>query len=157
MDFVLVMGGINDWAHSVEIGDRTSDESSDVIFVPAYRTMLKKIIQIMPECRIICITPNFCIRTGKADGTDGFESDGNFNIYNDGIRNNKGYTLEDYANATIDICKSLCIPCIDFYHLCGWNQDNYHLFAADGIHPSTEVGIIRFGNTIACGLAGIGI
>lgn len=64
---------------------------------------------------------------------------------NSGVETNRnGNTLEEYANAIIQVCEYYCVPYIDLYHNCfdGHSEKVKELYLTDGLHPNQNGHII---------------
>ena len=59
------------------------------------------------------------------------------------IKNNIGFSLEDYTNAVKDCAGLYGYKTLDLFHESGLNKNNYQLFyESDFLHPTTKYGMI---------------
>ncbi len=123
-DVLFFSYGINDWQNSVAIGrvgygNRFGEKLNEVI---------KTIQTEAPNLTIIGITSNYCHRIWA----------NNSNGYN---RNRHGFTLENYVNEFIRVCRKMSVPVLDLYHTLGINETNYQqcIDVSEGdiwVHPN---------------------
>ncbi len=132
IDLISVMGGTNDWAQSVALGDvNTSDPTT---FYGALNTMVSKLMTRFADKRIMLFTTPYGEMPARI--TDG-------NNWINAKTNNQGLTTYDYAEAVRVIAKKWGLPCVDVFHDAGFNTANLTIFMqSDGnyIHPNTEGG-----------------
>ena len=123
----LFEGGINDWRNT-EIKVSTGS-SSFMSFKDALQRIATYMLTNMPKALHLWFTPHYCLTMVDGTATDTVS----------------GETLEDYANAMIDVAKKNGIPCVDMYHLCGWRRENISTFVGNEngayIHPNEDGGI----------------
>ena len=123
----LFEGGINDWRNT-EIKVSTGS-SSFMSFKDALQRIATYMLTNMPKALHLWFTPHYCLTMVDGTATDTVS----------------GETLEDYANAMIDVAKKNGIPCVDMYHLCGWRRENISTFVGNEngayIHPNADGGI----------------
>ena len=97
-DICMVAAGTNDWWYSwCDIG--TDSDTETTTFKGALHTLCKGLKNMYGDKPIVFLTP---IKRGE---------DPNY-------KNTFGRTLEDYANAIIDVCAQYDIDVIDLYHTC---------------------------------------
>ena len=123
----LFEGGINDWRNT-EIKVNTGS-ASFMSFKDALQRIATYMLTNMPKALHLWFTPHYCLTMVDGTATDTVN----------------GETLEDYANAMIDVAKKNGIPCVDMYHLCGWRRENISTFVGNEngayIHPNVDGGI----------------
>ena len=123
----LFEGGINDWRNT-EIKVNTGS-ASFMSFKDALQRIATYMLTNMPKALHLWFTPHYCLTMVDGTATDTVN----------------GETLEDYANAMIDVAKKNGIPCVDMYHLCGWRRENISTFVGNEngayIHPNADGGI----------------
>ena len=123
----LFEGGINDWRNTGIKVDTAS--SSFMSFKEALQRIATYLLTNMPKALHLWFTPHYCLTMVDGTATDTVN----------------GETLEDYANAMIDVAKKNGIPCVDMYHLCGWRSENISTFVGNEsgayIHPNADGGI----------------
>lgn len=96
-DICIVAAGTNDWWYSwADIG--TDSDNETTTFKGALRVLCEGLMDIYGDKPIVFLTP---IKRGDA-----------------GKKNKYGKTLEDYANAIIEVCQQYDIDVIDLYHTC---------------------------------------
>ena len=125
-DVNIFEGGVNDW-RSLNIKVNSSG-SGFMSFKDALRRIADYYLTNMPQAINLWITPHYCLTVvdGTATDTVGGES------------------LEDYANAMIEVAEEYGIPCVDLYHNCGWRSKNISTFVNNEngayIHPNAKGG-----------------
>lgn len=126
---LLSMGGINDWAQSRPLGALDSTDTDE--FYGALNQMAEKQSVRLPLARIFWLTPTyaeFTTANGIARG------------WNDGITNNAGLSVHDYAEAVRVVARKWGFPIIDLTAEAGINTINIDPFMKeDGnyIHPDS--------------------
>lgn len=122
-DVVIVFGGINDYNHSLPLGDLHS-EGPDT-FYGALKILVPGLIEKYPLADLMFITPI------KASGFKGYPH------WNAG--NEDGHTLKDYRDAIVNVCSYYAVPVLDLFHVSGLGPDipcAKELLLPDGLHPS---------------------
>lgn len=123
----LFEGGINDWRNpSIKVDTGTS---SYMPFKDALQRIATYMLTNMPKALHLWFTPHYCLTMVDGSATDTVD----------------GETLEDYANAMIEVAEKNGIPCVDMYHLCGWRTANISTFVNEEsgayIHPNADGGV----------------
>jgi len=137
-DLVTMMGGTNDWAQNVPLGDINSTDP--LTFYGALNTFAQKAFARWPTKRIAVATtpygeiPDY---TGRAGWTNP-------------AHNSLGLTTNDYAEAIRQFCKRVNIHCIDVALSAGWGTYNItealggsttdHLHPASGSNAAKGIG-----------------
>lgn len=93
-NFVIVMGGINDWAQNVPIGDKAYYNTNTSTFFGACNVMFRKLISAQHSRRVIALGCTFAKYPNRYNFDD-----------NRGILNNLGLSSIDYSNAMIESAK----------------------------------------------------
>lgn len=112
-DIVTVMAGTNNYGYGPSLLGSISDPigtgiESDSVY-SQIKYVIDKILSIKPYVQLVfCTEPYRLDYTGQPTG--GREA------------NNRGYTMEDVANAIKEVCNYYAIPCFDFYTVSGWNE-----------------------------------
>ena len=128
-DIITVMGGTNDWAASIELGEETSTDVET--FYGALNSLFYKLKTNYPNALIIALA------TPYGEYPD--------RVYFDdkvGILNNEGLSTVDYGNALITAAKNNHIRFVATHKL--WDTDNITNFITyDGayLHPNALGGI----------------
>ena len=115
VDIITFMGGTNDYAQSVPLGDNTTRDKTT--FKGALRTIIEGITASYPNARLAFFTP---IQRGDLAER----------------ANSLGLTVKDYADAMIFICREYGIPVLDLFGQSGINKYNISIFTSDKIHPN---------------------
>ncbi len=115
VDLITFMGGTNDYAQNIPLGDNTTRDKTT--FKGAIRTIIEGIIANYPNTRLAFFTP-----IQRGDLTEG--------------ANSLGLTIKDYADAEIFICRDYGIPVLDLFGMSGINKYNISVFTSDKIHPN---------------------
>lgn len=119
-DIISVMGGVNDYNTNVELG--TIEDVSTTTFYGSLNAICKELKTKYPESFIFFMTPykEFPYQQTTCD-----------------TENEKGYILEDYANAIKVVCGMYSIPVLDMFTY-GNYEIEFSSNGSDGIHPSQE-------------------
>ena len=132
LSFLLIMGGMNDWAQNVSID---GDENDVTNFTGGCHAMFKNIINKYPSACIYCVGTSF----------------GYIGSFSEKTKNNIGLTTLDYSKKLCEIASLYGIPSISAYENMGVCDINKTLFLRnDGdiyIHPNDE-GAKRLANVI---------
>lgn len=137
-DVLTIMGGINDSAASVNIGDISITNHDTNTFVGAYNVLISKVLYKF-----------YNLSRGKYTDIDysGLTKSDTFKdivIYimtlpfnaNTQYSGKNSARLKSIADATKDVSKMWGIPCIDIYYNSGINTENVNALLQDGIHPN---------------------
>jgi lysophospholipase L1-like esterase len=126
-DIILIMGGINDWAQNVPLGQIGSTDITT--FYGALEIMIRKLsVKFQPK-KLIFMTPMFAKLPNRYNFNDKV-----------GIKNNLGLIVTDYAIVIIQLCKIYNIQYIDTNSQLKWNSSNILTYTNDGIHPNQRGG-----------------
>ena len=132
LSFLIIMGGMNDWAQNVVID---GDENDVTNFTGGCHAMFKNIINKYPSACIYCVGTSF----------------GYMGSFTEKTKNNIGLTTLDYSKKLCEIASMYGIPSISAYENMGVCDINKTLFLKnDGdiyIHPNNE-GAKRLANVI---------
>ena len=125
-DILTIMGGTNDWASRISIG--TIDDDTRDTFIGGYKYLIEKVMQRIPNARIILMTPPF-------------------GYYNSGVGtgeiNGVGTKLIEYINAVKSVAEYYKLPLINMYQDLGINKFNKDSFLIDEdvqVHPNSNGG-----------------
>lgn len=136
-DLIIIAGGTNDWVHNgVDLGTMT--DRTNVTFYGALHLLCVGLIEKFPSKQIAFMTP--IKRTNYLDHTNKF-----------------GKTLEEYADAIIEVCGYYGIPVIDLFHELCMNPSipiQKELYFADDTHPNTA-GQKRMGDKVVTKVLGL--
>lgn len=132
-EVIFVMGGINDWTHSVPLGDKelTFDKNGNIdvdvnTFYGACHMMFYNLTRLHPYSKIVVLGTTY------ANIPDAMTFDNPVGIYN-----NEGLSTIDYGDALCEIAGMWGIPAINVGRYMGMNYNNVHTFT-DNIHPVSE-------------------
>ena len=151
IDGIILMGGTNDLAQDIPLGDSVEFEGYDgtqldpnnydlewinseyynggdfkiTTYIGAVCSAIMKLQAWMPKATIIVATP----LSGVADTIN------NGKNTTERWKNRNGSTSQDYANKAIEAANYMSVPVIDINQLCGINPFNRKFFIADGVHP----------------------
>jgi lysophospholipase L1-like esterase len=117
-DVYTVFLGTNDWWQGKALGtieDYEQAKGSGTVY-GAFRIITDKMKQLNKKSRVILITP---MQRGDFVYINSYKNNA-FGSY----KPKKGQTLEQFANAVIEIGKKEKIPVVDLYHESGINLDN---------------------------------
>lgn len=124
-DVVLVFGGINDFNHSVPIGEFQSEDTET--FYGALNELCIYLINHYPNADLVFATPMHAF---------GFKDYPHWNTHNE-----QNLALADYVNAIKKTCGYYSIPVIDLYSNSGMTPDIKlvkDMYLPDGLHPNKE-------------------
>lgn len=136
-DIIVIGGGTNDWARSVWLGDKDSTNTEE--FYGALNTIFTKLTEKYPHTRLLLMLPPYSEYPDCPDFTD-----------KEGIYNDRGLSVADYADVMRKVAVKYGIPVIDTIAEAGWNHYNlteYVKFDGAYLHPNEE-GMIRIGKLI---------
>ncbi|MFS0776260.1 BppU family phage baseplate upper protein [Neobacillus sp. 3P2-tot-E-2] len=129
-DVISFMGGTNDWANNVPLGDISSTDVST--FYGAVKTVAQKLITKFPSKSIVFMTTPYGKYPNRAGWSDPY-----------GLKNNLGLTTGDYGKVIMEVARLHGIPCVDVFGNAGWSDINIATFVTDDgafLHPNTEGG-----------------
>lgn len=116
-DIISIMGGTNDFAKNVTLGDINTEDTTT--FYGGYKKLLNYLITNNPTSLIFTITPPW---TQNAPTTN----------------NTKGYSRQDITNAIKEISSYFGIPCLDMNSLGQLGFVNKTTWTVDGTHFTQE-------------------
>lgn len=132
LSFIIIMGGMNDWAQNVSIDGDVDDVNN---FTGGCHALFKNIINKYPSANIYCVGTSF----------------GYMDSFSEKTKNNIGLTTLDYSKKLCEIANMYGIPSISSYENMGVCDINKTLYLKndDGIyiHPNNE-GAKRLANVI---------
>lgn len=119
-NIISVMGGVNDYNRSVELGDISDTDTST--FYGSLKAICETLLEKYPDAFIFLMTPykEYC-----------------YHEFHCTERNSAGYNLEDYANAVISVAEKYNLPVLDMYNYGQYEVEMYNA-DSDGIHPSQD-------------------
>lgn len=123
-DYITIMGGVNDFQHSVPLGNFYSKNLAT--FYGALNNLIPGVINKYPQSEIIFITPT----------KNNFKSKSK-NYPNSFQKNEVGLIQNDYVNAIKHICNLYSVPIIDLYNESGISpfiEKHIELYTPDGLH-----------------------
>ena len=139
VDIITIWAGTNDWSYGKLLGSFTDEVAPNVKYVPTLRYMIEYICQNRPSAKLFLITPHQRFaNTPSGSPNTSFTQDERGNY-----KNSNGDTLEDFANAIIEVGKYYSIPVIDLYHEGVVNKINYTTYLVDKIHHNENGGILH--------------
>lgn len=116
-DIISIMGGTNDFAKNVTLGDINTEDTTT--FYGGYKKLLNYLITNNPTSLIFTITPPW---TRNAPTTN----------------NAKGYSRQDITNAIKEISSYFGVPCLDMNSLGQLGFVNKSTWTVDGTHFTQE-------------------
>ncbi|MED4052932.1 SGNH/GDSL hydrolase family protein [Niallia taxi] len=140
-DIITVFGGTNDWGN---IPAKPLGQFGDTVNTTVYgaiEDIINTVLTNAPLARLAFITPLQRNFTNSSTTTvHGWSGD---------TTNELGYKLEDVVNAIKEVCGKYGIPVLDLYHTSGITKYNLPQMTRDGLHPNTDIGMVRIGKQIA--------
>jgi hypothetical protein len=134
-DFLSVMGGINDWAQNVAIGDASYYNVDITTFFGACNVMLRKLQTRFPSIPILALGCHLAKIENRFNFTD-----------TRGILNNQGLSSRDYAYYFMLSAKMNGVEHYDMGGHIGVGESNIGNYFADSeimhVHPNTAAGIL---------------
>ncbi len=127
-DLVLVLGGVNDFQHSVPLGEIQNGDTST--FYGAVEYVLTTLLAQHPSGELIFMTPM------KADFRHPTK-----NYPNSFERNSAGLLQEDYVAAIKTVCAHYSVPVIDLFNESGISpffEPQRKLYMPDGLHYNKQ-------------------
>lgn len=132
LSFIIIMGGMNDWAQNVNIDGDVDDVNN---FTGGCHALFKNIINKFPSANIYCVGTSF----------------GYMDSFSEKTKNNIGLTTLDYSKKLCEIANMYGIPSISSYENMGVCDINKTLYLKnDGdiyIHPNDK-GAKKLANVI---------
>lgn len=144
IDLIFVMGGTNDFRNS-SMGDTNFVDKNDTDLMwskSSYNmvggdyditTFKGAVASTIMKLQVWC--PNTVIVFGTPLSGRGIEIDGKFPNLTYQIKNDLGYTTEDYVCSIIKVAHEFSIPVIDVFGTTGVNQLNRKNSIKDTVHP----------------------
>ena len=139
VDIITIWAGTNDWSYGKLLGSFSDEIGHGQKYIPTLRYMIEYICKNRPMSKLFLITPHqrFCNSPAGSPNTDyTLDEKGNY-------KNVNGDTLEDFANAIIEVGKYYSIPVIDLNHKGIVNKINYSNYLVDKIHHNENGGILH--------------
>ncbi len=130
-DIIFIMGGTNDWARCVTLGS-LGDTTTDTYY-GALEALITALQEEYPDAEIVLATP---IKRVDAVNYDGYTQDEDGNMVNP-----NGDSLEDFANAVLEVAEAYGITVLDLYHAeeTDFTSDtSYTTYWSDGLHPNSN-------------------
>lgn len=134
-DIIMVLGGVNDYAHGDAPLGKTSDRCEDT-FYGACHLLYTKLIESFPKAVIVIITPlhfveedNECFNTARLE---------------------QKLKLLDFVNVIREVAAEYALPVLDLHRISGIQPKiaiQRGLFMPDGIHPN-DAGYQRMADRI---------
>lgn len=127
-EYLFLEYGTNDYGYNIPIGK--ASDTVKTTFMGAMVYALNKLSTTYPNLKVVAMTPLFANVSYVKNPTT-------------------GHTMQDYANAVMEVATRFCIPIIDLHNGMGVNPKNITALYWDGaLHPS-ESTYIRMGTFIA--------
>ena len=136
-DIVTIMGGTNDYGRARKPLGNLNSEKGDTSVYGALMYAIEKILSLKPTIKIV-----LCTQPYRLD-FEGHSAPGGY------LPNSQGFTMEDVANAFIEVGGHYGIPVFDFYRNSGWNSFTVkkidgklveNPYTYDGLHPKNGAG-----------------
>lgn len=137
-DVLLIMGGTNDSAAYVEIGDISITNCDTNTFVGAFNVLLSKVFYKfynLSSGKYSSVDYSGVTKCDKFKDIVLFLASSPFNA-NETYSGANSEKLKSIAEATKEVAKLWGIPCIDVYNNAGLNTENVAIYLQDGIHPN---------------------
>ncbi|HEY5524191.1 MAG TPA: SGNH/GDSL hydrolase family protein, partial [Clostridium sp.] len=132
-DLITVFAGTNDYGGSTPLGTMADDKTA-ASFYGYTKMVIDAILTSKPTIRVAFFTP---IQRGNFTGQPVFPAP-----------NSAGFTLDQYVDAIITVCKSFGVPVLDLFRVSGINQYNFANYLQDGLHPNNTGGGALLGRQI---------
>lgn len=137
-DVLTIMGGTNDSAVSVNIGDISITNHDTNTFVGAYNVLISKLLYKfynLSSGKYSDINYSGLIKSVTFKDIVIYIMTPPFNA-NTQYSGENSARIKAIADATKDVAKMWGIPCIDIYYNSGINTENVNVLLQDGIHPN---------------------
>ena len=134
-DIIMVLGGVNDYAHGDAPLGKTSDRCEDT-FYGACHLLYNKLIESFPKAVIVIMTPLHFVE----------EDNECFN----NARSGQKLRLLDFVNVIREVAEEYSLPVLDLHRISGIQPKiamQRGLFMPDGIHPN-DAGYQRMADRI---------
>ena len=152
-DVLTIMGGTNDSAASVNIGDISITNHDTNTFVGAYNVLISKLLYRfynLSSGKYSDINYSGLIKSAKFKDIVIYIMTPPFNA-NTQYSGENSSRLKAIADATKDVAKMWGIPCIDIYYNSGINTENVNVLLQDGINPN-DLGAKKIASVIVNGM-----
>lgn len=152
-DVLTIMGGTNDSASSVNIGDISITNHDTNTFVGAYNVLISKLLYKfynLSSGKYSDINYSGLIKSVKFKDIVIYIMTPPFNA-NTQYSGENSARLKAIADATKDVAKMWGIPCIDIYYNSGINTENVNALLQDGIHPN-NLGAKKIASVVVNGM-----
>lgn len=135
-DIVTILYGTNDYASNANLGTMQDPSSTTpATFYSALRYVFEWLSINLPSAKILPMTHTQ--RWGTSIDVK-FKEDNGINDRGF-IKNNLGFSLEDYANAIVEVARLYGFTTLDMFHDLGVNEYNDQAFyVADLLHPNPK-------------------
>ena len=127
-EILIFMGGMNDWAQSVPIGDIDRFNVDEYTYCGALVSMWKKIFTRCPNLKAC-----YCLGVSTGYQPTTF-------VESYGWKNNQGLYTWDYGNASMKVAQYFGVRTIDITGV-GINSITIGTKTDDGIHPTIATGV----------------
>lgn len=137
-DVLTIMGGTNDSADSVNIGNISITNHDTNTFVGAYNVLISKLLYkfySLSSGKYSDINYNGIVKSVTFNDIVIYIMTPPFNA-NTKYSGENSARLKAIADATKEVAKMWGIPCIDIYYNSGINTENANALLQDGIHPN---------------------
>ena len=137
-DVLTIMGGTNDSAASVNIGDISITNHDTNTFVGAYNVLISKLLYKfynLSSGKYSDINYSGLITSNKFKDIVIYIMTPPFNA-NTQYSGENSARLKAIADATKDVAKMWGVPCIDIYYNSGINTENVNVLLQDGVNPN---------------------
>lgn len=134
-DIIMVLGGVNDYAHGDAPLGKASDRCEDT-FYGACHLLYNKLIESFPKAVIVIMTPLHFVE----------EDNECFNT----ARSGQKPRLLDFVNVIREVAEEYSLPVLDLHRISGIQPKiamQRELFMPDGIHPN-DAGYQRMADRI---------
>ena len=137
-DVLTIMGGTNDSASSVNIGDISITNHDTDTFVGAYNVLISKVLYKfynLSSGKYSDVSYSGLIKSATFKDIVIYIMTPPFNA-NTQYSGENSARLKAIADATKEVAKMWGIPCIDIYYNSGINTENVNALLQDGIYPN---------------------
>ena len=126
-DYYTIEHGVNDWGHSVKVGDINDykNNTKNGTFAANYRELIDAIYKANPKAMIILCTPR------KAYGFGTYLPAHWYDEFN-------GIYLQDYADLIKEIAAFESLPVADWFYECGGQNNLAKLSIDTALHPNDD-------------------
>ena len=124
-DLITVFAGTNDYGGNTPLGT-IADTKDTASFYGYVKKVIYTVLTAKPSIKLAFFTP---MQRGVFTGQPTYPAP-----------NSLGFTLDQYVDAIIAVCKMYAIPCLDLFRVSGVNEFTLSTMTTDNLHLNNTIG-----------------